>query len=147
MIGKSTVAQLQGADSFSAKYDEFMDGSRPQELLECIIRDYCDHVEEHGDDKVTQVVEKACDLVAGGNVADKNQDPFSRVNAQWPARIREKAAMYDGPWKEEKNITEFMKSHAELKDCESTHPHPVSVSIILKYVKEIHLCRHLRFSN
>jgi len=102
-----------------------MDGSRPQELLEAILRDYCDHMEE---EEEQEVVNKACNLVTARNLPSMNDDPFCKVPAKWPSRIREKAANYDGPWKEPKNIVEFMTSHPVLTDCTSTHAHSTSVS-------------------
>jgi len=96
--------------------------------LEAIIKDYCEQAE--GDPDVFDVVQKACNVVTKYNEAPLGRDPYAKVAARWPQRFAEKAAAYDGPWTESKNITEFMTSQAQLKDCVSTHTHSVSVSII-----------------
>jgi len=123
-----------------------MDGSRPQELLEAILRDYCEHMEEEEEE---EVVKKACDLVTTAkNLPPISEDPYCKVQAQWPSRIREKAANYDGPWKEPKNIADFMSSHPVLTDCTSTHAHPTSVIqfLALKFPESLKKLENIHFT-
>lgn len=131
----STGAELEDMDQFNEKYEAFMSGDRPTELLQQMFNDYDSDMDEGGRYS-TQVALQTAQKIMANEDYTRN---IHRNELKWPERFKTKAALYTGPFKETYNQTEFMTCVPDLENCKTTHSHSVSVSelYVLKQYKPI----------
>ena len=108
-----------------ADYDDVLAGGDPKQLLTKIMSQYIGNPVDPAE-RLSTLFKKIGPTT--GESSSTGNTMKSEVN--WPRRFDDAAAKYCGPWEEAKNLDDFMSCQPNLRPCETTHIHPVSVSIL-----------------